>query len=46
MLTPIKNNMGFSQFIDKEILDIANPLMDNLVDGSTNRDYEKQLQQS
>jgi len=33
--------MDFSKLSDKEILDIANPLMDNLMDGSTERDYEK-----
>ncbi len=33
--------MDFSKLSDKEILDIANPLMDNLMDGSTERNYKK-----
>lgn len=33
--------MDFSKLTDKEILNIANPLMDNLMDGSSERDYEK-----
>lgn len=33
--------MDFSKLSDKEILDIANPLMDNLMEGSSERDYEK-----
>jgi hypothetical protein len=33
--------MDFSKLSDKEILDIANPLMENLMDGSSEHDYEK-----
>ena len=33
--------MNFSKLSDKEILDIANPLMDNLMEGSSEGDCEK-----
>ena len=33
--------MDFSKLSDKEILYIANPLMENLIEGSSERNYEK-----
>ena len=33
--------MDFTKLSDQEILNIANPLMDNLMNGSTEHDYEK-----
>ena len=33
--------MDFSKLSDKEILDIATPLMDNLIEGSSEGNYEK-----
>lgn len=35
--------MDFSKLTDQEILDIANPLMDNLMDGSTERNHQKHV---
>ena len=32
--------MNFEQMSEKEILDIANPIMDNLMDTSTKIDHE------
>ncbi|KHT62080.1 hypothetical protein RJ45_19370 [Photobacterium gaetbulicola] len=32
--------MNFQEMSEKEILDIANPIMDNLMEASTNIDYE------
>ena len=33
--------MNFSQKTDKEILSIANPIMDNVIEGSNESNYEK-----
>jgi predicted restriction endonuclease len=33
--------MDFSKLTDKEILEIATPLMDNLIEGSSQNNYEK-----
>ena len=35
--------MNFEEMSDEEIWDIANPLMDNLMDASTNIDHEKHI---
>ncbi len=33
--------MNFDRLTDEEILNIANPLMDNLMDGSSERNHQK-----
>jgi len=33
--------MGFNKLTDDEILNIANPIMDNLMEGSSERNHEK-----
>ena len=35
--------MNFEEMSDKEIWDIANPIMDNLMDASTNIDHERHI---
>ena len=36
--------MNFEEMSEEEILDIANPIMDNLMEASTNIDHEKHVQ--
>ena len=35
--------MNFEEMTDQEILDIANPIMDNLMDASTEIDHERHI---
>ena len=37
----IETNMNFEKMSEKEILDVANPIMDNLMDASTEIDHER-----
>ena len=35
--------MNFEEMTEQEILDIANPIMDNLMDASTSIDHERHV---
>ena len=35
--------MSFEEMTEQEILDIANPIMDNLMDASTSIDHERHV---